>query len=328
MTQTAAHLKEGSVSIASIIDERGGYGTAAGAANADNVSEVAVDLLRTAINRADRNGEQPSLVWLSSSPGHEERTVAALHRELGGQTPIYGGTCADDTISNQWWVSDQEEGFAEGVVVTVMYPRAKISHAFHSGYVPRNRGGMVTSASGRSLISIEGQPAAEVYNEWADGAIDGVPPGDNILAESTLSPLGVKVGEINDLPYYRLIHPARIEAGGTISLFSEVEVNTRVEIFGGSKSSILHRAGRVAHAAAHRDGDGEQPVVGALITFCAGCLLSVRDDVSVVVDSITNELPGVPFVGQFTFGEQGAFPGGENRHGNLMISAVLFRAET
>jgi len=26
----------------------------------------------------------------------------------------------------------------------------------------------------------------------------------------------------------------------------------------------------------------------------------------------------------FTLGEQGCFPGGENRHGNLMICATLF----
>ena len=35
-------------------------------------------------------------------------------------------------------------------------------------------------------------------------------------------------------------------------------------------------------------------------------------------------LPGIPFLGSFTFGEQGCFPGGENRHGNLMISVLLF----
>jgi hypothetical protein len=33
---------------------------------------------------------------------------------------------------------------------------------------------------------------------------------------------------------------------------------------------------------------------------------------------------GKPFLGAFTFGEQGCFVGGENRHGNLMIATLVF----
>jgi hypothetical protein len=43
-----------------------------------------------------------------------------------------------------------------------------------------------------------------------------------------------------------------------------------------------------------------------------------------VVDGVNQSLGGKPFLGSFTFGEQGCFAGGENRHGNLMISVLVF----
>jgi hypothetical protein len=33
---------------------------------------------------------------------------------------------------------------------------------------------------------------------------------------------------------------------------------------------------------------------------------------------------GAPFLGAFTFGEQGAITDGANRHGNLMVSGLVF----
>ena len=93
---------------------------------------------------------------------------------------------------------------------------------------------------------------------------DTTPLDDAQLADSVL-PAGAdpfvlfeewfaaaQVGEINDLPYYRLIHPAQLETSGTMMLFAEVSEGSTVELFSGSDSSILHRAGRVAAAAANR----------------------------------------------------------------------------
>ena len=53
-------------------------------------------------------------------------------------------------------------------------------------------------------------------------------------------------------------------------------------------------------------------------------MLPIRDDIDDVVASLREVLGEVPFLGGFTFGEQGCFVGGENCHGNLMISVTLF----
>ena len=43
-----------------------------------------------------------------------------------------------------------------------------------------------------------------------------------------------------------------------------------------------------------------------------------------VATEVREALGGKPFLGAFTFGEQGCFTGGESHHGNLMISVVVF----
>ena len=68
-------------------------------------------------------------------------------------------------------------------------------------------------------------------------------------------------------------------------------------------------------------------VAGALVIFCAGCMLTVRDRMDRVVAGLDEGLGDAPFLGCFTFGEQGCFVGGENRHGNLMISVTVFARE-
>ena len=63
---------------------------------------------------------------------------------------------------------------------------------------------------------------------------------------------------------------------------------------------------------------------GALVIYCAGCMLTVQDRMGEVAQGVCQVLGDKPFLGSFTFGEQGCFIGGSNHHGNLMISVVVF----
>jgi hypothetical protein len=53
-------------------------------------------------------------------------------------------------------------------------------------------------------------------------------------------------------------------------------------------------------------------------------MLSVRERLDEVVAGVNASLDGAPFLGAFTFGEQGALLKAGNRHGNLMISCIIF----
>lgn len=143
--------------------------------------------------------------------------------------------------------------------------------------------------------------------------------------KTSLFPLGRVVGNTGGVPYFQLSHPDSITSEKSLTLFSNIQVGDEVYLMQGSVESLVSRAERVAQTAIQLSEADPSRIAGALVIYCAGCMLTVKDRMSDVVKSICSGLgEGVPFLGSFTFGEQGCFLGGENRHGNLMISILVF----
>jgi|TARA_E500000178_G_C16496825_1_gene519861 hypothetical protein len=106
-------------------------------------------------------------------------------------------------------------------------------------------------------------------------------------------------------------------------MFSEVEENEDLVLMEGSISSLTSRAERVINNAIMLLPENRQPI-GVLMIYCAGCRLMVGDEIDNMLCSLQEKFASLPICGPFTFGEQGRFLDGKNRHGNLMISAVVF----
>jgi hypothetical protein len=89
-----------------------------------------------------------------------------------------------------------------------------------------------------------------------------------------------------------------------------------------SPDTLITRVRRIIHRAKAKRSE---PIRGALLVYCAGCLSILLERADEIVGLIKDELPGVPFMGLATFGEQGCFfDKTESYHGNLMCSVVLF----
>lgn len=307
-------------------DPEGAYGSASRSFSAGSAL-AAETATRAALVQASRPGEKPDLVWVSSTPGAEEAVLDAIVSVVGADVPIIGGSAADNDVGGAWFVGDAVARHAEGVTVAVMFPSRPVSFAYQNGYAPTAQSGTVTRASGRTVFEIDGQPAARVYERWCKGAVQVRPDGGDaqpILAAATLWPLGRAITQLSDVPYYLLAHPAAADPSGALHLFADVaegEVLTQME---GSADSLAERAGRVAALACRSGGIVPDDVAGALIVYCGGCMMTLRDRIEDVTASIRGDLSDVPFLATFTFGEQGPIVGAGNRHGNLMISCVVF----
>jgi hypothetical protein len=63
----------------------------------------------------------------------------------------------------------------------------------------------------------------------------------------------------------------------------------------------------------------------AIYTYCAGTMLAIPEKERPKIPSLVKETIGeIPFIGTFTFGEQGFVEGIGNHHGNLVNSIVIF----
>jgi len=325
MTQAGFHSQEGrGLSFFGVLDPEGRYGVGASVMG-DDPEKAARAAMTQALAQANCAGEVPAMVWLTAAPGSEECVMKGVMEIVGEGVPIAGGSAADNTVTGAWKQLADKEVYDNAVVVGVLFPSTDVMSAFHSGYEPSSKTGKVTKVDGRVLAEIDHRPAAEVYNDWTGGLIaDALSRGGSILAATSLHPLGRVAGHIGDIPYYQLSHPNTVEADGALTLFTNMNINDEVVLMQGSEDSLVSRAARVAVSARELHGVEARDIAGALIIYCAGCMLTVQDRMEDVVGGLKTALPDTPFMGSFTFGEQGCFVGGENRHGNLMISVMLF----
>ena len=318
--------KTDGVAVFCISDPDGAYGTGMSDFSAGSRA-AAADATRRALADADRMGEQPELVWVSATPGTEEDVVHGIEDVVGADIPVIGGSAADNSVSGDWFIFDGQDSLKEGVIISVMFPSRPISFAYQNGYSPRRNTGLVTKAEGRVVHEIDGRPAMDVYADWTGHAVPAVAEGrgsEAILGASTLWPLGREINQVGQVPFYLLAHPAVAHDSGDIELFATVEEGEELTLMNGTKESLIERAGRVAGLARETGRLSDAPVAGALMIYCGGCMLSVQDQIGEVVGGVNNALDGAPFLGAFTFGEQGALLKAGNRHGNLMISCIIF----
>lgn len=325
MIETGTHIgPEPGLCLLAIADADGDYGTACGALDGEPRARAAA-LVRQALADAERLGESPAMVWVSSAPGSEEDVIAGLQDVVGSATPIVGGSAADNAIEGKWQVMAGGAPFGNGMVVSVLFPSTRIGSAFHSGYTPTERRGRITRCEGRRVFEIDGRPAADVYAAWTDGAVTR-PSADavNILMATTLWPLGRHTDNIGGADVFVLSHPETLAADGSMTLFTRVSEGEELVLMRGTADSLLERPALVSEAACRIGEIDKKRVAGMILVFCAGCMLTVKDRLDEVRRSLNACMPGVPFIAAFTFGEQGAALACDNRHGNLMISAVTF----
>lgn len=309
-----------------VSDPTGAYGV--GLAPIGHDARVAGALaIRRALANSGRTGELPMIVWLSSAPGQEEAVLAGIKDVVGNEVIIAGGSAADNAVDGNWKVFTGQEVHTDAVLVSALFPSTGTHFAFHNGYSPTEHKGIVTEASGRSLIAIDNRPALEVYNEWTSQLVADRMVGANILSDTSFHPLGRIVASEGEAKLHILSHPASILENGALALFSNIASGEEVVLMQGTADGLVRRAPRVVRAALSEGNMEIDQAAGLLIIFCAGCMLSMTDRMDEVVEGIRKESGNLPFLGAFTFGEQGCFVDGVSRHGNLMVSALVFESD-
>lgn len=326
-----------SIGLLLIDDPDGDYGVAAAPIGDDPIATAESTLL-TALTNANCAGELPELIWIYQAPGREEEVVEGLRRVVGDRCPIIGGSSADDSVSGNWRQLSTTGVLTDGLVVAVFFTTGGIGYAFQGGYEPagqsgivtrigydrRGPSGIVTKCRGRLIAEIDGQPASHVYNQWIGNRLDKkLRTGGNVLIDTTMCPIAIDAGQVENLPHYLLVHPAAITADGGLSTFAAVEEGSRIYSMQGDKARLIDRAGRVATEAISMLPEGVTGLAGGLMIYCAGCMLAVDRQMPEVAEKVAQGFTGQPYLGTFTFGEQGRILQ-NNLHGNLMISAIAF----
>lgn len=297
-----------------------------GVASADLVDgkelAIAESTLVNAMQDAGKLGEMPSLVWIFVAPGSEEAVLNGLHGVVGDSVPIFGGSSADDRIEGKWVQFDGQQLRHNGMVVAVFYMSEPVSCYFSSGYEPTELSATVTAVKGRTVFTLDDEPAGKVYNRWL-GLVDQEPlTAGNILQATTYFPISRNRGS-QSLNVPLLTHPAKLNEDNSLELFASLKAGERITLMTGQADNLIKRAAEVTDVVLRtHELNYERRPQALLIVFCGGCMLAVKEHLDEIRRSLMLLTREVPFVVGFTFGEQGCFSDGVSRHGNLMISAT------
>jgi hypothetical protein len=334
-----------------------------GAAGFDEVAADQLgDAARLALERARTDAKQPrdrvpTMVLVFPTLGSEERALAALKAELGPDVPVIGGTPAGPSketdpdrlkhglewssrgtsgaASKDGWTGSiivDDQVILKGAAIAVFYAAKPFAWAFDGGFErSTTKFGVITHAEPRLIRKIDNRPALDVYNEWVDGGMkEAMARGANMLQWCALHPLirtlKAADGKLRSQFLHAFPNADQANEPGSMVVGANVVVGETLSLGEGSWNILLNRFAQIP-----RQAKLSQPIdpVAGLFFYCAGALDTIPREhrpnmASLVSESMGNELP---WIGAFSWGEQGHIRGVGNLHGNEMASTVLFAAQ-
>lgn len=321
--------EKASLAILGITSDTSSFGVGGASTAAINNIETAVaSEVKHAIARAGKpDGATPDMILMASSPGIEEKVLKGIADVVGKEVPVYGGSAADNTLEGHWKVFSNDNVYSSGFSVAVIYTDHKIGHAYHSGYLGSSKSGVVTKVKNgvsRELLEIDNQPAAQVYNEWAYEKFgDQLEKGGSILGPASFYPLAKKV-QADGCSHFIGVHPSFMKKDTkSMDLFANVETGCRLYFTEGTPDALIYRPFTVTRRALVSGRIKKADAGAGVFIYCGGTMLAVQDRIKEIVPIINKSLGRTPYIGAFTFGEQGNIKGYGNFHGNLMSSMVI-----
>ncbi len=295
-----------------------------------STQEMSKSAVVSAIESAGKtDDESPTVVLLSTTISIEEEVLEGIEEVLGKDAIVLGGTVGGPAIA----VFGENEVYSEGVSLAVIYTDLPVGWTFEGGFdVTDKHTGIVTKTEGQAIVEIDNMPALDVYNEWLGGEIETlykqVGKPDVIRDLLTLHPLYRKYTSRDGEDYFLFSHPwprSDQMKDKAVRTSTKIKVGERVHLSHGTWETLINRIGNLPRNAKIQ-GDirvDMRPILG-IGFICGGVMGAIpeteRGKLPYLINYTNNS---APFITNFTWGEQGYFPGVGCKHGNLLTSFLV-----
>jgi len=249
-----------------------------------------------------------ALVMTDALAGHADLLVDELTLATAGQYQFFGGGAGDNAQFQRTSVFMGREVLDGAAVALEILTDKPIGIGVRHGWTPASLPLRVTEAEGMRLVSLNGLPAAEVFEAHAATTGQGL-DRDAPIPFFLHNILGIQVGES-----HRLRVPLAILPDGSVLCAAEVPEGAVVHIMRASAASAVEAA-QEATRTALAGLKGLQPQV-ALFFDCVATRLRMGDEFSDEVAAVREQLAGADLVGCNTHGQiargEGQFDGFHN----------------
>jgi hypothetical protein len=256
-----------------------------------------------------------ALILTDALAGHADDLVEELTVLTSGQYQFAGGGAGDDAKFARTHVFFGGKAYTDAVVALELLSVKPLGIGVGHGWTPASKAMRVTEAIGMRLVSLNGLPAVDAFEEHARATgqvFDRHVPLPFFLHNI----LGIDTGSS-----HRLRVPLAVNPDGSIHCAAEIPSGARVCIMKATADSAVLAAKQATEAAvlALRGG-----TPGAALFFdCVATRLRMGDVFGFELESVTKALGGAEIVGCNTYGQiaraEGQFGGFHNCTAVVMV---------
>jgi hypothetical protein len=248
-----------------------------------------------------------ALVMADALAGHADILVDQLTLATAGQYQFFGGGAGDNAQFQRTTVFCGAEVLSDAAVALEILSAKPLGIGVSHGWAPASKAYRVTASDGLRMISLDGFPAIEAFEEHAAES------GHNLDRNEPLPFLLHNIIGVDAGDEHRLRVPLAVDSEGAVLCAAEVAVGSVVRIMRTSTESAVSAAKQAANAALAALAG--RPAA-ALFFDCVATRLRMGDEFGSELSGLQEKFSGVPLTGCNTHGQiaraEGQFSGFHN----------------
>ena len=236
-----------------------------------------------------------ALVMTDALAGHADDLIEQLMIATSGAYEFAGGGAGDDAKFSKTHVFCGTRVYTDAVVALEMLSQKPVGVGVQHGWTPASEPYRVTGVTGARLITLDGYPAAEVFESHAEAT------GQRLDRNDPLSFFLHNIVGIETSSGHRLRVPLAIGTDGSVTCAAEIPEGATIRIMKTTSASASEAGASAAEAAVRALGGGTP--AAALFFDCVATRLRLGDVFGFELQAVQKALGTSALVGCNTYGQ-------------------------